>query len=122
MRLFIIGLILGLMPLGAEAALADKPDDIWTMAQARIIAERCPYASVDERVMAGIAERSRIDLKENAEDRQYYAYLKNDRRDQFWARTQQQMCTLGWLGFGPHGTAKNLLIFHWPPRKGSGHS
>ena len=114
-------LIVAALIIAAGPALADKPDDIWTLAEARIFVERCPYASVDERVMAGIAERSRIDLKENAEDREYYASLKNERSDFFWARTHQQMCTLGWLRYGPRGTDKNLLIFRWPPLKGSSH-
>lgn len=101
-----------------RAAHADPQDDIWSMAEARIIAERCPHAKVDERVMASIRERSHIDLKENPDDRAQYAFRLEDRRDQYWARTEWQMCLRGWLGYGPNGMdVRNLLIFDHPIMK-----
>lgn len=101
-----------LSAVAAMPAHAEKLDDLWAIAEVRIIVERCKYARVDERAVAAVREKARIDLKENAEDRWWYAYYKDDRRNMLWVKGDGAVCQRGYMLYGP-GTwpQQRLLIF-----------
>ena len=101
-----------------ELAEIDKFNAIWTIAEAEVIAERCPYATVDPHIRADFIARSKIGLTPNSDDSKEYAFRLDDRRDHFWPRNQHQMCMHGVIGYGPHGiSVKNLLILTKPYRE-----
>ena len=74
-----------------ELADADKASAIWSLAEAAVIAERCPYATVDRKVRDDFIRRSHLALEPTSEDGKLYADRLEDRRDHFWARTEHEM-------------------------------
>ena len=98
-----------------ELTEADKDSAIWHIAEAEIIAERCPYATIDQQARVDFILRSHVDLEPASEDGKLYAYRLQERRDHFWARNEHEMCLHGVIGYGPRGIGvRNLMILKAP--------